>query len=274
MKPFVEPMQLLIIIVVVGVLVGLYLWYRGRKPPVVTVPEPPNVKVTPADFDGTVTEGDIGGVPVFTGVGRLRNASGQTSLIIATGASPSSVKAYFSEAKFFFQIQDQPLKIPTVNESAEREPNLSVRDMLKDASTESLRIEFDLTPEAAKTHPKGTVVFIVDPSVKQNQYNNYAPRNPSNSTLTETDDVASVTIKVSQGQVEGTLYRRCAAISGQTKRASPGTPKTLTGTGSGSFDLTIKGVSSGTSTYRLTGTWSYDYGNSVPGSSAPQVTCP
>jgi len=273
MKPYVEPTQLLIFIVVLGVLVAWCFWYVRRKPPVVPVPEPPNVEVTSADFDGTLTEGDIGGVPVFTGVGRLRNASGQTSLIIATGVSPSSVKAYFSEAKFFFQIQDQSLKIPIVKEPVERESNLSVRDMLKDDSAEYLRIEFDLSPETAKVYPKGTLLLVVDPSVKQNQYNNYAPRNPSNITPTETDDVASVTIKVSQGQILGKLYRKCALVA--SGNVVSGTQKTLKATGSGSFDLTIKGVSAGTSTYRLTGTWSYDYGTSAPSSgTSPQITCP
>lgn len=229
------------------------------------VPEPNNVELRVADFDGTILTGTIADIPVFFGVGSLTNDSGQVLLINVVGSTDASVIDYFNNAKFYFEIRE-PVDLPVFNESEEQFPKLSNPELFKDTSAEYLLIDFDLAPETYKEYPKGTLLVIVDPIVRQNQYNNYGTRNPAS-------DRVDVTITVSQNQVEGKLYLRCAAIVGQTKRASPGIPKTLTGIGAGNFDLTIKGINAGDNKYRITGAWNYDYNTAVLSELLSRITC-
>jgi hypothetical protein len=186
-------------------------------------------------------------------------------LINVVGSTESSVIDYFSTAQFYFEIQE-PLSFEPVSEGEEKMPDLSNAELFKDTPMEYLLIDFDLSPETYTQYPKGTLFVVVDPIVKQNQYNNYGMRNPAT-------DRVDVTMTVAQNQVEGTLYLECRAISGQTKRSTPGNPKTLTGIGAGDFDLTIKGINAGDNKYRLTGAWNYDYSTFVSSEVLARITC-
>ena len=230
------------------------------------VPEPEKFDLKPADFDYTVPSVTIGDIPVFLGTGSLKNDAGQVLLINVIGSSEAGVYDYFKNALFYFEITG-PVDLPVVNEDTEQSPDLSNSELFKDIAADYLLIDFDLSPETVRDYPRGTLLVIVDPVVRQNQYNNYGTRNPAN-------DLVNVTITVSQNQVEGKLYLRCAAIAGQTKRAWPGIPKTLTGNGAGAFDLTIKGINAGYNKYKLTGAWSYDYTQTVLSEVVTRVTCP
>ena len=230
-----------------------------------TVPEPDNIELRSAEFDGTISSGTIAGIPVFFGVGSLRKAADQVLLINVIGPTETSVIDYFNNAKFYFEIRE-PLDLEVTSEGEEELPALINADLLKDAQMEYLIIDFDLSPETYEKYTKGTLLVVADPTVRQNQYNNYGMRNPPT-------DRVDVTMKVSQNQVEGTLYRECAAIIGQTKRSTPALSKTLTGIGAGDFDLTIKGINSGDNKYKVTGAWNYDYSNFVPSELVKRITC-
>jgi hypothetical protein len=208
-----------------------------------------NVPLKSADFDGTTNEGKIGDVPVFVGVGSLTNDSGQVLEITVTGTAAETVVGYFNTAKFFFAVVD-PVEIPETNELLEKEPNLSVVEIMKGEGTENLSVTFKLSKATADKYRVGAVLLVVDPTVAQNRYNHYAAVDPLSNT-------ASVSITASQGQVTGRLYRACALI--QSGNALPGTPKTLSATGAGSFDFTVKGTAAGDNIYRVTGRWNYDY---------------
>ena len=230
-----------------------------------TVPEPDNIELRSAVLDGTISSGTIAGITVFFGVGRLTNAADQVLLINVVGPTDTSVIDYFNSAKFYFEIRG-PIDLEVAYEGEKKLPDLSNADLFKDAQMEYLIIDFDLSPETYEKYTKGTLLVVVDPTVRQNQYNNYGMRNPPT-------DRVDVTMKVSQNQVEGTLYRECAAIIGQTKRSTPALSKTLTGIGAGDFDLTIKGINSGDNKYKVTGAWNYDYSNFVPSELVKRITC-
>ena len=235
-------------------------------PPQPTVPEPEKYELKTVDFPGPVTSYNLDDLPVFVGLGSLTNDLGQTLEITVTGSTEGSVTDYLKTARIYFEIRE-PIAIPIVDEEKIELPKLSVRELLKDEKMENLRIDFDLSLDTKYKNPKGSVLVIIDPTVRQNQYNNYCARNPDT-------DRSDVTITVSQGRVEGTLYRQCAAIAGQTKTASVGIPKTLSGAGSRYFDLVIKGLNAGDNIYRLVGSWNYDYGASVTSEAVIRVTCP
>ena len=230
-----------------------------------TVPEPDNIELRSAVLDGTISSGTIAGITVFFGVGRLTKAADQVLLINVVGPTDTSVNNYFNSAKFYFEIRG-PLDLEVAGEGGEKLPDLSNADLLKDAQMEYLIIDFDLSPETYEKYPKGTLLVVADPIVILNQYNNYGMRNPPT-------DRVDVTVRVSQNQVQGTLYHECIAITGQTKSSTPGVPKTLTGIGTGDFDLTVKGIKSGENKYKLTGAWNYDYSTFVKSELLKRITC-
>jgi hypothetical protein len=243
-------------------LMSTLLWACTPKE-IPTVPEPENPELRLADFDGTINKSTIGDIPVFFGVGTLDNDIGQVLSITVTGPTSSSVEEYFNTAKFYFEIRE-PVDIPIVGEPAEKEPDLSVEEIMKDEEAGNLWVEFRLSEETSKEYPKGALLVIVDPTVVQNRYNNYASIDPAS-------NIASVTIRVSQGQVLGRLYRMCILRS--SGNASPGLLRTLSNSGVGRFDLTIRGVNAGNNVYRVTGLWNYDYGQDLPDSLNESVTC-
>ena len=256
---------LLLRLLLISALLGACAPPPSAAPENATVPEPDNIELRSAEFDGTISSGTIAGIPVFFGVGSLRKAADQVLLINVVGPTDTSVINYFNSAKFYFEIRE-PLDLKVAGEGEEKLPDLSNADLLKDAQMEYLIIDFDLSPETYEKYPKGTLLVVADPIVILNQYNNYGMRNPPT-------DRVDVTVRVSQNQVQGTLYRECSAIIGQTKSSTPGVPKTLTGIGAGNFDLTVKGIKSGDNKYKLTGAWNYDYGTFVSSEVLKRITC-
>lgn len=235
-------------------------------PPEPTVPVPEKYELRSPDFSGEVSPLKLFELPVFVGQGSLTNDLGQVLEIYVTGSTQESVLQYFATVQMYFEIRE-PVDLPIVDEEYIELPNLSVNELLKDEKVENLRIDLDLSPATEEKYPQGSVLVIIDPTVRRGLYNNYSTRNPST-------DQARMTITVTQGRVTGTLYRQCVAVFGQTKTASVGVPKTLGGSGSGYFDLTIFGVNTGDNKYSLVGTWNYGTGTFVPIEDRPHVTCP
>lgn len=228
-----------------------------------TVPVPEKYELREAKFD-IITKEELGDLTVYVGSGSVTNDMGQTLLITVTGSSETSVTDYLKTTKFYFEIRE-PMEFLVKDEIPVDLPKLSVQELLRDANVENLRIDFDLSTDTKIEYPKGSVLLIIDPTVKQNQYNNYAAKNPIT-------DKALVTVSVSQGKVEGRLYLECACI--QSKTASVSYPKTLSGVGSGYFDLTIKGLNTGNNTYNLVGTWNYGYTTAVTSEAVSKIECP
>ena len=226
-------------------------------------PTEEQVPLRPAEFDGTITEGTIGGAPVFIGNGTLVNDAGQTLLITVTGSSQASVDEYLRSALFFFEITSDYGFAPDT-EPQEKIEDLSLEKLFQDTAAENLTIEFQVSEETAKELPRGVVYLVVDPTVRQYQFNNYATRDPW-------DDRLYVKVQTSAGKVTARLYRQCIYRTGAVVPAPYATP--ISSSGAGKFDIAVQGNNSGSNTYRLTGAWSYDYTTIVYSVATQTITC-
>jgi hypothetical protein len=261
--------RLLLLVLIIAMLAAC--GEQGTAPPDIPATEEPNPdepptpegELRPAEFDGTVVDGIIGGTPVLVGNGTIVNDAGQVLLIIVTGVSEPSIREYFNSARFNFEIRDS-FDFPEDTKPEDEFPNLSVEELMQDTAAENLNIEFQVSEETAQEIPTAVVYLIVDPTVRQSQYNNYGTRDPSN-------DSASVTVRASAGKVTARLYRQCSYKTGTT--VASGSQSSISNTGPGRFDLTVYGNNSGANTYRLTGAWNYDYSTSVASTTTTNVTC-
>ena len=208
-----------------------------------------------------VTIGDVR-TTVVTGTFALDG--GGEVIVTISGTSAAAIKAFAGEARFRFALGEANQR----GEETPIEPSepLSQSAVLSEPNTESLLIEFVLSPETAKEHPTGSLIVEIDPTVKQNYFNNFSPRDPST-------DFASVTVAVKLGRVEMKLYRRCQLLSSVTRGTPATESSTLTGSGAGYFDLTVKGLNTNDNTYLLKGAWNYDYGILLSGTTTTSLTC-
>lgn len=258
--------SLIVIAVLVLLVLLIWSWVRQRSSTPESTELKPDHQYDPADFDpGNITPIDLNGLPVFLGKGSFTNKLGQTLLINVMGSSDRSVIEYFKMAKFHLELKEPIDDLDTDEEPQQKEPDLSIRKILKDQEG-SVRVNFDLSRDTLQKHRKGSIFVKVDPTVQSNKYNNYSWRNPDNNR-------ATVWVKVREGKVIAKMYRDCEKISGP-KSIGAGPQKKLSGRGEGNFDLTVEGDTAGTNNYELTGAWNYSFEDAVASQGSEDVPCP
>lgn len=215
------------------------------------------------DFDGP-DEGAIGGVAVVRRRGTIELATGGGEVLVTiAGRSPDALDLFAREAKFRF---DRGAVVKPDQESpVDRNDVLSQDRIAAEPDNESILVTFQLTEPTAKELPIGSLTATIDPTVKPGMYNNF-------SALDTSTDYAKVTVNVDRGQVEVKLYRRCSTLATATAAPPATTNTTLTGYGAGYFDLSVRGQASANS-YRVRGTWNYDYDRLLASSPEPSLPC-
>jgi hypothetical protein len=209
---------------------------------------------------------EIGGVSVIERVGSIQVSDGGGEVIVSiSGSSEAAVAAFADEAKFRFEL-GEPVKVD--GESA-TDPNetLSQGRTLGEPDSESVAVTFQLSESTARERPVGSLIATIDPTVRYLMYHNFSAKDPST-------DYASITLEVSTGKVVAALFRKCAYIGSATDSAITSWATRISGRGLGSFDAAVRGLNTGYNTYRILGTWNYDYGAYLANAYNPSITCP
>lgn len=202
---------------------------------------------------------------------------GPAVTVTVYGANGATVQRYLRKAEFTFEIKPEGALVPVdgVEGSDGDQPEEDMPDpsdplrLLDDPASSNLYIEFSLTDAAAEQMPTGVLVATVDPNVPYGAYHNFYVKDPG----IEANNTVYVSMKVSSGEASGWLYLNCRTAGWMRVTDQDPKARELRATGFGKFDFQVYGRRNSSSTYQLTGWWSYSYLHTLPKETQLHITC-